>query len=429
MTENNKPQSNKLGELFVEFGAKGAPSLLKTLNSISASFLLTKNAATQALKPITELSKQSAAKITGFDKFNAITGLTIKQLQQLDMWTKLNNVDFHAFMGQIHGLQQNLLDIQTGKGGNINGFALLGLDPRSMSYKKPLEALEQIRKRVQQVDEATGVYALRQLGLSEQLLYAWRQENNQIDKRLLLNDKEIASLKEQQKSWNILGVTISNTFQKAIAGATNLKGVLKDLTTFVRWVGNTFSFLLLTVNGLWGLKEKVIGAAGENFGESLAQEHYESLERNGKSVVKNKRENMTPEQQKRYDEAMARSDLLKEETPEQIEARKRQNIANAAMDGLQEVLNDYKELFKVAAPPQNYSNMVDNISPMGGMSPGLPTPPPPVTNESYTTNIINVDNKQYITTPDTTEAARLSNHGIGSTVQEAVFNRQNQFGI
>ena len=192
MADNDKKSgaSHELGNLFVDIGSSGLGSLLKGLNSLSATFLLSKNAAQQFTKPIVDLSKNAGKGIVGLEKINAVTGLTISQLQELQMWSKQNNVDFGSYISQIGNFQQNLLDIAMGKGGNIKGFSLLGLDPRQMDYKKPLEALQTIKKRVQQLDEATGALALKELGLSSDLLYAWKREENQINKKLILNAQE-----------------------------------------------------------------------------------------------------------------------------------------------------------------------------------------------------------------------------------------------
>ncbi len=57
MAEGNSGQSKGLGELFVEFGQKGGSGLMKTLNGISAQFLLTKNSAQQAINMVKDFSK------------------------------------------------------------------------------------------------------------------------------------------------------------------------------------------------------------------------------------------------------------------------------------------------------------------------------------------------------------------------------------
>lgn len=215
-SESNTTAQNKMGELYVDFGTKGLGGLLSGLNGVKAQFLLTKTAAEQAIKPLVSFSKGAASSVTELNKINAVTGLTIGQLQDLKVWSELNNVSFGELTNQLKTMQQNLLDIRFGRG-DVSGYQLLGIDPSQLDYRKPLEAFAKIRERVQQVDEATGALALRQLGFSEDLLYAFKQNNNLIDKKLFLNNKEIQSLNEQQKAWNQLSVTWSQAQQKFIA--------------------------------------------------------------------------------------------------------------------------------------------------------------------------------------------------------------------
>lgn len=217
MAEEKSAAQNKLGELFVDIGVGGLGKFLKGMNSVSATFLLGKNAAEQFTKPIIDLSKNAGKGIVGFEKINSVTGLTISQLQELSLWSKKNNIDFNGFISQVSGLQQNLLNIAMGKGGNIKGFSLLGIDPRSLDYTKPLEALDKVKQRVLQLDEATATLALTELGLDSSLLYAWKKEKNRIDEKLLLNEKEIQSIQRQNDAWNNLGVTWEAVTTKLIA--------------------------------------------------------------------------------------------------------------------------------------------------------------------------------------------------------------------
>ena len=174
----DKGQSKGLGELFVEFGQKGGSGLMKTLNGISAQFLLTKNSAQQAVNMVKDFSKNALNTTVALDKFNSTTGIPLDKLQKWNVWLKLNNYSTEQFLGNLKSLQENMLDVQMGRG-NLKGWTLLGLDPHNFDFKKPEEALATILKRLQQVDEATGAYALREMGLSQDLLYLAKQRNNE----------------------------------------------------------------------------------------------------------------------------------------------------------------------------------------------------------------------------------------------------------
>lgn len=238
--ESNASAQNKMGELYVDFGTKGLGGLLSGLNGVKAQFLLTKTAAEQAIKPLVGMSKGAAGSVTEFNKINAVTGLTISQLQDLKVWSELNNVSFGELTNQLKSMQQNLLDIRLGRG-DVSGYQLLGIDPSQLDYRNPMQAFAKIRERVQQVDEATGALALRQLGFSEDLLYAFKQNNNEIDKRLFLNNKEIQSLNEQQRAWNRLGATWNQAQQKFIANQRWIVDLLDKTTGFLNTVNSLTS--------------------------------------------------------------------------------------------------------------------------------------------------------------------------------------------
>lgn len=219
-------QSKGLGELFVEFGQKGGSGLMKSLNGISAQFLLTKNTAQQAVNLVKDFSKNALNTTVSMDKFSSVTGISAENLQKWNVWLKLNNYSTEQFLGNLKSLQENMLDVQMGRG-NLKGWTLLGLDPHNFDFKKPDEALAAILKRLQQVNEATGALALREMGLSQDLLYLAKQANNQFDERLLLTDKELENLRKQQAGWNALGATWQAAQNKFIANQQWINNLLE----------------------------------------------------------------------------------------------------------------------------------------------------------------------------------------------------------
>lgn len=234
-------QSKGLGELFVEFGQKGGSGLMKSLNGISAQFLLTKNTAQQAVNMVKDFSKNALNTTVSMDKFSSVTGISAEKLQKWNVWLKLNNYSTEQFLGNIKSLQENMLDIQMGRG-NLKGWTLLGLDPHNFDFKKPDEALAAILKRLQQVNEATGALALREMGLSQDLLYLAKQANNQFDERLLLTDKELENLRKQQAGWNALGATWQAAQNKFIANQ--------------RWINNLLEITNKLLSYPWQNKEE-----------------------------------------------------------------------------------------------------------------------------------------------------------------------------
>ena len=294
MADNKSGASHELGNLFVDIGSSGLGSLLKGLNSLSATFMLTKNAAQQFTKPIMDMSKNAGKGLVGLQKINAVTGLTIEQLQELKLWANANSVDFGNYINQISNFQQNLLDIAMGRG-NVTGFALLGLNPRDMDYKKPVEALEKIKKRVLQLDEATGALALKELGLSADLLYQWKRKEVQIDKNLLLNKKEQQALQDQNDAWNKLSTTIDALFQKIIANQPWISDFLNSITT---WLTNSHPLLDVLKQKAEGLFKYLL-LAHKGWKDLInASNIIINLNKNN---LKDKYKDLTPEQKAKYD--------------------------------------------------------------------------------------------------------------------------------
>lgn len=260
---------HEAGKLFVDLGVKGVGKMLKSLNSVSASFLLTKNAAQQAIKPIQNMTTKALSTVTGWDKLNATMGLSLKELQDINIFSKLNNVDFNQYVGQIKSVQQKLIDIQTGMSNDVQGFALLGLNPRDFNAKNPLQLLDAIKNKVQQVDEVTGSAALRWFGFSDDLLYIWKQQNLTFNERLKLNDREMQNLKESQSYWNSLSATWDAAQSKFIANQTWINNLLKKTTEWLAGAHPHIEKILQSFSKWLTEDHPILGFLGEVIEDNL----------------------------------------------------------------------------------------------------------------------------------------------------------------
>ena len=242
MADNEQAKSSaNLGELFVEFGSKGMGGLIKGLNSVSASFLLTKNAGQQMLQPLANMSKQAGQGVIALDKLNSVTGISVKQLYRLRQWTKLNNIDFSDYVGQVHSLQNAIGRMYLGDDSAIQGFSMLGLNPADFNPAKPLENMNKIKKAMLDMYRRGGEgakfqisLALQMLGLSEDLAYAFMNANKQLDERILLNDKELQQIRDLTTETNNLSLTWGNFIDKTVAKlSTHLIPMIKEATSLM----------------------------------------------------------------------------------------------------------------------------------------------------------------------------------------------------
>lgn len=234
---------NELGQLFVDIGIGGLGKTLKGLNSVSASFLLTKNAAQQMLQPLMNFSKQGANTVTTFDKINSVTGLTIQQLQEIKNQSKLANTDFNTIIGDIEKFQQNMILLKTQGTGALNQLtAMTGVLFDNIDFDKPYEALQRIVGQVQNIkDESVRAFALQNLGISPDLMYYFEHIKD-YNKSLNLSDKEFERGRKQQEQWNKIALTFDKFGEKFIANSDlwleALTKFANSLDKFTSWVLN-----------------------------------------------------------------------------------------------------------------------------------------------------------------------------------------------
>lgn len=205
---------NKLGELFVDIGVGGLGKTLKALNSVSASFLLTKNAAAQAFTPILNMTKEGASLATALSKISAETGLAGTKLLALKRFSDLNNVSLETLSGTLEGLQQKILGAKMGTDtASMQAFQLMNLNPFELSEKDPIKAFDEIKKRVETLSPEVQTMALNLLGMNKELTYVYKQIHGSLEDNLdnleqeyKFSEQQLKNLEEQQKKFNEIKV-------------------------------------------------------------------------------------------------------------------------------------------------------------------------------------------------------------------------------
>lgn len=382
-------------QLFVDPTAKEIPSLLSELNSVSAAFLFTKNTAQQSIKPIVEISQKAASTVTSWNKLNSVMGMSIKELQDIEVFSKLNNVDFSSYIKQIQTVQQKLADIKTGKCDDT--LNLLGLSKDDFDPKKPLEFMDKIKKSVLSLDEVTASSVLRCLGLNEDLLYVWKQQNSQFNDRLKLNDKEIESLQEQQTNWNTLKTTWWAAQNKFIANQSGINNLLNKTTEWL--VG----------------MHPLINDVSKSFNKWLDEKHpyFENLMKSLHWVLTTSVEEKGQQTSQRIKDTVQNALNLKKESVKVV--------GNELNDV--NVFNKYLEAVKLQQAEQEHDRLRflnNNVSFNDGV------PPSSLTNNSnqiaYTVNVT-----QNITGTEAQQIASASVNGINDSLN--VLQNQYQFNV
>lgn len=199
--------TNQLGQLFVDIGVGGLGQTLKALNSVSATFLLTKNAATQAIKPFIDMGKEAANSAVGVGKMAAALGTTTLNAQKLQYYLKQYKSE--GLEGDIASLQQMFTRIQSGLGG-IEGqraisMQMLGLDWQkySGSFEDTLKFIQDVKNALKSsgMSENEKVMHLQNLGLSN-WKYLFEKQDFDINKALKISDNDFKRLQEASEKTN-----------------------------------------------------------------------------------------------------------------------------------------------------------------------------------------------------------------------------------
>lgn len=436
--EQQGAAQNKLGQLYVELGAKGLGNLTKGLNGLSAQFLLTKNAAQQAIKPIVEMSQKSVSQILNYDKLHSIMGIAIKDLQDYKIAAQLIGVSPDLLFSQMKNVQQQILRIRAGFDSNgVQGLALLGIDPRSLNANDPMKVITEIGKKLKTVDESTRAMVLGLLGWNEELAYffdrvsvAYEEQNSKFIQKLKLNDKELNNLREVQNTWNLLSVTWEQAQLKFISN----QGVInKYLQNTIEWLGGEHPILegIIKRTDEWLNKlSRVLAVI------NLIKQGY--LKDSINQETRNAERNMTPEQRKRYEEVTKKNNAFFEKEKYYYQNKKtfdfvKKNIEKSEKEAFARLENNPQakvELIKTitGATPLNEQAKAAGLPPLPDVQPSKPMQylPSNTTKEVQYTVIPDVVVNQYIQGENPQEIAYESGKGFDKAILTSLYNQNLQ---
>lgn len=226
MTQGNSGAQNKLGELFVDFGTKGVGGLLKNLNSVSASFLLGKNAANQFAQTITQPIKQTGQYAMELRNLRYQMGLTNKEAQKIQNWAKKFNYNEGSVFGDISNLLDSLTQINKynviPKGWYEASRLLSQAGGTAITQKRyaatpegVFELLKDISIDLEKVqDIGTRRLIQQSLGVSPEILNYKENINSLMSSWNTLTDEQIEAAEESAKALNELGNSLEKLWQR-----------------------------------------------------------------------------------------------------------------------------------------------------------------------------------------------------------------------
>lgn len=262
MAENPGENKNSkgIGELFVEFGTKGLPTMLKQLNGISASFLLGKNAASQFAQMLTKPMKEAGNAAVEVGKLSSALGTTKENIAKMQYYFKKRGLS-ESLLGDLAKTQANLDLIWSGRGELAAGFidALNQIDLSAQNYKGTFEDIIRLYKDVQvNTDRKMANRTMTQVGRSRILRQLdWSEEHGYAWDRGGFNLADALSLPDDIYEKNIKTAENLAEFEAAMKSLTDLlvAKLLPQLTDFV--------------NGFTGFVKDIIG--GKDVGDKISK--------------------------------------------------------------------------------------------------------------------------------------------------------------
>lgn len=210
----------QIAELFVSLGVKnsdktiGALTQVKTgLSSVASTSLEAKAAIIGAMYALEQLMSQSAARGTELSNFNALTGISIKQLQQWQYAARQAGESNEQFAGTVKGIQEKMADMKL-NAGQPDKLPLLasavGFDVKK-AFDEKTGAFYVLKKAQELVDTNVPVDVqnkiLKSFNIDEGTIAGLRKHvftQQNFNKAPIYGDKEVDQLAKVNVLWSNL---------------------------------------------------------------------------------------------------------------------------------------------------------------------------------------------------------------------------------
>ena len=308
---------NQLGQLFIDLGVGGVGKTLKALNSVSATFLLTKNTATQLIKPLVDIGKQSLNSAVEIGKLSASFGTSLVEAQKFAYYLKEKNLS-EGLLGDLSSMQTKFAQIKSGFAGVDGQMAMsmnmLGLDWQNYdgSSASMLQYVKDVQNAVKGMETQTARMHLQNLGLgNSDWLYAFQRGDFNLADINAISDKEALELIRLQERLSALSnnadslkkkitlLTADNEIVDKAIGKTeevldqaakgNIseknKKAAKNVAGFGGGIaGAKIGGTVGRVGGVWGTIGGAVvgGAVGSILGEKKMEEFVDNINKKGK---------------------------------------------------------------------------------------------------------------------------------------------------
>lgn len=216
MTDSNSGTAqNKLGELFVDLGAKGGKNLIQELSNVKLGFLGATKAAADFTKPLIQAGKESINSAVGIAQGAAALATSYKEYQKILRYLKDHSIS-EGVISEIANARETIYNSKRG-GGLPGNFALgLNLIGKSIenyngSYESIVQLLEDFEaaSKEKKWSKEERLRNLNLFGFSSEIAYAYDRGFNLRDASTI-PDEYIENQIQLEENIN----SLKNTFEQ-----------------------------------------------------------------------------------------------------------------------------------------------------------------------------------------------------------------------
>ena len=266
-----------IGDLFLTIGAKtDMASIRNSVATLTAAFA-------GVSYGLNKFLNTTISKATDMQNFELQTGLAANRLLELQQVAQSVNLGISAedVTRSIMGLQKAITDIKLGLG-DVTPFRLLGIDPRGGVFN----VLDQIRNRIQGLDNATAVNMIQRLGLDPKMLSVLRlsnQEYEKLSKNVFLNTKqrsEVLALGQAVKQLTLYFIGLKD---QAVAKISPQLTLLVE--KFFKWMKDNSKDIINAISQITNIFAHLGEAVGRSFDLIASGISYITKSSNGIEIL------------------------------------------------------------------------------------------------------------------------------------------------
>lgn len=228
---------SEAGKLFIDIGSTGLGTLVKGLNSLSASFMLAKNGAKAMADTLIKPAKEAGNTAVEISKVANALGTSNKEVQKMRMYLKSKNAS-EDLLNDLANLKNIIYDVHTGMGQLPEGMSIAlnktghNIMEYSGTFESTLKLLEDLKNATQGMNAEAQNQILRQMGISTEWAYLWSRGDFNLKDAALISDEAIKKNIESAEAMAKLAATTESLkielMSKIAPALTKIANYLSD---------------------------------------------------------------------------------------------------------------------------------------------------------------------------------------------------------